>query len=177
MADQLQSAYQQGLEHGAQAQQAQQADEIHRHQAAQLSALEASNAEKEAALAGRIEELKNRDYRPPLQPMQCKDEREAVLARCQVNRGATAGDLVFACQPNVVEPGEVRQPAARGGDSQNRAWQPAVVRGGGAAAAYPASPLNKLFFKPSLPGHRPCTPHAAATPQLGLGTKQPCTRS
>ena len=101
--DQLQSAYQQGLEHGAQAQQAQQADEIHRHQAAQLSALEASNAEKEAALAGRIEELKNRDYRPPLQPMQCKDEREAVLACYRANRGATAGDLVFACQPNVVE--------------------------------------------------------------------------
>ena len=83
--------------------QAQQADEIHRHQAAQLSALEASNAEKEAALAGRIEELKNRDYRPPLQPMQCKDEREAVLACYRANRGATAGDLVFACQPHVVE--------------------------------------------------------------------------
>ena len=35
--------------------------------------------------------------------MQCKDEREAVLACYRANRGATAGDLVFACQPNVVE--------------------------------------------------------------------------
>ena len=51
-----------------------------------LAQLAEQNEGKMQALAARIEELKNREYRPPSAPMGCKEEREAVLQCYRANR-------------------------------------------------------------------------------------------
>ena len=70
-----------------------------------LAQLAEQNEGKMQALATRIEELKNREYRPPSAPMGCKEEREAVLQCYRANR-ATSSELVYACSRVVqVRPG------------------------------------------------------------------------
>jgi len=51
-----------------------------------LAQLAEQNEGKMQALAARIEELNNREYRPPSAPMGCKEEREAVLQCYRANR-------------------------------------------------------------------------------------------
>ena len=67
-----------------------------------LAQLAEQNEGKMQALAARIEELKNREYRPPSAPMGCKEEREAVLQCYRANR-ASSSELVYACSRVVQD--------------------------------------------------------------------------
>ena len=94
----LQRAFQEGADYAA-AQHAQQQAPERENILAQLAE---QNEGKMQALATRIEELKNREYRPPSAPMGCKEEREAVLHCYRANR-ATSSELVYACSRVVQD--------------------------------------------------------------------------
>ena len=80
-----QRAFQDGVDYAA----AQHAQQQAAERESVLSQLADQNAIKKEALAARIEELRNREYRPPTAPMGCKEERDAVMARqARVEEGA-----------------------------------------------------------------------------------------
>ena len=80
-----QRAFQDGVDYAA----AQHAQQQAAERESVLSQLAEQNAVKKEALAARIEELRNREYRPPTAPMGCKEERDAVMARqARVEEGA-----------------------------------------------------------------------------------------
>ena len=57
--------------------------------------------DKEQELAVAIEALQKREYRAPIQPMGCKDEREAVTLCYRANKGKAAGQIVVNCEQVV----------------------------------------------------------------------------
>ena len=57
-----------------------------------------ANEAQAVDLRARIEALQKREYRAPVMPMACKEEREAALLCYQRTRGAAAGEVAFACQ-------------------------------------------------------------------------------
>jgi len=91
-------AFQQGAEYAAQQLMQQQAELEAQARQQQLEASRQANEEQEVQLRGRIEELHKREYRAPIQPMGCKEEREAALECYRASRGAPPGSVVFACQ-------------------------------------------------------------------------------
>jgi len=72
----LQRAYNEGAQAAAQHYAQQQSAE----RESIIKQTEEQNEKKKEALAVRIEELRNREYRAPSAPMGCKEEREAVMA-------------------------------------------------------------------------------------------------
>ena len=42
--------------------------------------------------------MQRREYRAPVKPLACKEEREAALACYRSSKGAPPGSVVFACQ-------------------------------------------------------------------------------
>ena len=99
----LQQAFQQGAEYAAQQIAEQQAEQ--QQAVSQLGSqqqLEA-NDEQERKLRERIEALQRREYRAPVQPLACKDERAAALACFRGVEGASPGEVVTQCQKMTEE--------------------------------------------------------------------------
>ncbi|KAL1496611.1 hypothetical protein AB1Y20_014215 [Prymnesium parvum] len=91
-------AFQQGAEYAAQQLLQQQAELEAEAREQQLKAMQYMNDQQEELLRVRIEELHKREYRAPIQPMGCTDERKAALECLQSSRGAPPGQVVRACQ-------------------------------------------------------------------------------
>ena len=96
-----QQAFQQGMEYAArQLSQTQVAREASRQQD-DLAALEMANDEKQRKLAATIDALHEREYRPPMQPMACAEERQNLLECYRTHRDAPAGEIVSECDRAV----------------------------------------------------------------------------
>ena len=96
--EQLQYAFQQGVEY-AQRQLAQQQVQMTGAAREQRTIdLKTENEEREAMLRERIDALQKREYRAPVKALACKEEREAALSCFREVRGATAGEIVTKCQ-------------------------------------------------------------------------------
>ncbi len=96
--EQLQRAFQQGVEH---AERRLGEQDLSREASAlqgQLASQEAQNEEQQRALAQRIEELQRREYRAPIKPMGCQEERAAMLACYRKAEGLPPGEAVALCQ-------------------------------------------------------------------------------
>ena len=76
----------------------QQAEMANLSVAGQAAAQHEANEEYQRKLSARIEELQKREYRAPVKPLQCKEEREAALACYKSTKGKTPGEVYFACQ-------------------------------------------------------------------------------
>ena len=101
--DDLQRAFQQGAEYATQQLMQQQAGRESELREKHLEMLGDSNDRQEGLLRERIEALHKREYRPPVQPMGCTEERDAVLACYRSARGAPPGDVLSACQRSVSD--------------------------------------------------------------------------
>jgi hypothetical protein len=96
-----QQAFQQGMEYAArQLSESHVATEATRQQH-DLVALEASNEDKQRQLTATIDALHAREYRPPMQPMACAEERQGMLECYRAHRDAPAGELVVECDAAV----------------------------------------------------------------------------
>ena len=94
----LQQAFEQGAEYAAQAIAQQQAEQHAASRQEQLDAMQNANEQHERVLRERIEELQRREYRAPIKPLACKEEREAALACYRGARGGKPGEIVTQCQ-------------------------------------------------------------------------------
>ena len=94
----LQQAFQQGIEHAQQQLAQQLAAQEAEARAQQLEAMQDANAESDRILRERIEALQRREYRAPVKPLGCKEEREAALACYREVRGKGSGEIVTTCQ-------------------------------------------------------------------------------
>ena len=100
---------QRAFEHGAQYA----AEQIAQRQAEAASAslqqtrdaLKRANEEQEHMLRERIEALQLREYRAPVKPLSCKEERETALACYRGARVANAkpGETALACERVATE--------------------------------------------------------------------------
>jgi len=98
---QLQLAFEQGAEYALAALKQQQVEERTRELEAQIVNAREETALREAEIATKVEALHEREYRPPMKPRGCKEERDMVLECYQSNRGRSPGDIVFACEVPV----------------------------------------------------------------------------
>jgi hypothetical protein len=101
--EQLQRAFEQGVEYAQQQMQQQQAESDSAVREQQLGSQQQDNDERSRALASRIDELQQREYRAPMKPMACKEERSAMLACYKTTQGAPPGEVVCACQAAAEE--------------------------------------------------------------------------
>lgn len=94
----LRHAFEQGVQYATQELAQQRQQEAHKEQ---MASADATNDDKQRALTAAIDALHAREYRPPMQPMGCKEEREAVLQCYRALSGAPAGELVAQCDQAV----------------------------------------------------------------------------
>jgi len=97
----VRQAFQQGAEYAAGQLMQQQASLEAQQRQDELEYKKRENEQGERLLRERIEELHAREYRAPVQPMGCKEEREAALECYRNARGVPAGEVVFTCQRAV----------------------------------------------------------------------------
>jgi len=97
----VRQAFQQGAEYAAGQMMQQQASLEAQQRQDELEYKKRDNEQRERLLRERIEELHAREYRAPVQPMGCKEERDAALDCYRNARGVPPGEVVFACQRAV----------------------------------------------------------------------------